>query len=487
MVYYLKHMAVRFWFALLTGGMTSLWVLTLVPLDPDSGWIPAAVGLIVGILYGVFGWVCNRLGLLYTDSLIREAVAWERSGAAKETELAYSKAMALLDSFILSPRARKRGVLKLGSHLCRLYLSKANRHAATEGFIADYLMAYPEDGDVAETWLRQVLSRMEPNRKLHDLAACIGDVQKSRGSIQRLLAQLYLSENRTDFTALQTYRRLLQFSAKRTGELIARVAGLFVKEGRADEWALEIYLRAARQAKDPSLFLQGIAACVHGLRETENNRRQLHMARKLMIGIDEKQLSQWRSRFKVPLSEPFTSAALRRPSGLLGAAVLSGPIALFGKLSVAMGNGANRLWLWMAQFAKAPGTIKWALPLALSIGFLLVLVNTFSDKFSVQTPEAPAPTGEERPLQAESKDPFTLQVAAYLKAEQARRFQKYLNDKGYEAYINQVNRNRKQWYQVRLSHFPTKASAVAYGESLKAKGVIDDFYVANYQQSEKTK
>jgi len=40
---------------------------------------------------------------------------------------------------------------------------------------------------------------------------------------------------------------------------------------------------------------------------------------------------------------------------------------------------------------------------------------------------------------------------------------------------------KKTWYQVRVSHFPDKVSAKAYGESLKAKGIIDDFYIANYK------
>ena len=44
----------------------------------------------------------------------------------------------------------------------------------------------------------------------------------------------------------------------------------------------------------------------------------------------------------------------------------------------------------------------------------------------------------------------------------------------------QAKGKKKKWYQVRVSHFKDKKSAVAYGESLKAKGFIDDYYVANY-------
>ena len=41
---------------------------------------------------------------------------------------------------------------------------------------------------------------------------------------------------------------------------------------------------------------------------------------------------------------------------------------------------------------------------------------------------------------------------------------------------------KKKWYQGRVSHFVSKKSAIAYGESLKKKGLIDDFYVANYSR-----
>ncbi|MBR9979519.1 MAG: SPOR domain-containing protein, partial [Desulfatitalea sp.] len=38
----------------------------------------------------------------------------------------------------------------------------------------------------------------------------------------------------------------------------------------------------------------------------------------------------------------------------------------------------------------------------------------------------------------------------------------------------------RTWYQVKVSHFPTRDQARQYGEQLKTKGLIDDFYVANF-------
>jgi cell division septation protein DedD len=73
-------------------------------------------------------------------------------------------------------------------------------------------------------------------------------------------------------------------------------------------------------------------------------------------------------------------------------------------------------------------------------------------------------------------------VAAYIKKEHAQKYVAELKALKLDAYWTEAKGVKTQWYQVRLSHFPDKASARTYGETLKAKGIIDDFYVANYQQ-----
>jgi cell division protein FtsN len=78
-------------------------------------------------------------------------------------------------------------------------------------------------------------------------------------------------------------------------------------------------------------------------------------------------------------------------------------------------------------------------------------------------------------------DPFTIQVAAYLKADDAKAYAAQLNAKGLEAYWTEAVGANRKWYQVRIDHFATKTTARKFGEDLKAKGLINDFYVANYR------
>ena len=79
-------------------------------------------------------------------------------------------------------------------------------------------------------------------------------------------------------------------------------------------------------------------------------------------------------------------------------------------------------------------------------------------------------------------EPFTIQGAAYLEPDYAQRYVTQLKKQGLDAYWTEAATGNKRWYQVRLSHFKDKNSARAYGESLKARGIFDDYYVANYQR-----
>ena len=124
-----------------------------------------------------------------------------------------------------------------------------------------------------------------------------------------------------------------------------------------------------------------------------------------------------------------------------------------------------------------------AVPLAVGLGILaaLFIVHTIGYLAPSPTPPPTAPSAPVPPQEAVAPAPpmpYTLQVAAYLKPEHAERYLKDLKANGIEAYLKQAQANDKTWYQVRIAHFPTKAEALAYGSGLKARGLVEDFYVA---------
>jgi hypothetical protein len=118
---------------------------------------------------------------------------------------------------------------------------------------------------------------------------------------------------------------------------------------------------------------------------------------------------------------------------------------------------------------------------AISAGILFFVVNI--GLLLMQNHRAPDPP-QSAPKEAVAKsNPFTLQVAAYLHRGDAEQYIQKLKQQNLNAYLTEAQGHSKKWYQVRISHFADSAEAKKYGESLKSKGLINDYYVANYELS----
>ena len=135
---------------------------------------------------------------------------------------------------------------------------------------------------------------------------------------------------------------------------------------------------------------------------------------------------------------------------------------------------------------RSPGlrhAMTWSLITGLGVIAALFLINTVGYLTPSPVPE-PAPQAvAPPPVEAPPPPmPYTLQVAAYLKPEHAERYLESLKKQAIDAYVIQAHGNDKTWYQVRIAHFPDKATARTYGSSLKEKGIIEDFYVAREQE-----
>lgn len=480
MAHALKHIAFRLWGTVLIGGLIGLWLLPALDFGLEPVWVPVPAAALVILVFLFLGWLFNRLGLLLADRHIEEAVAWERVGSTAAAGAAYEKALSVFDSFLISPRAKRVASDRLTSRLTRFYLAKSDKQHASETFVAYYLQAHPDDSEVAESWLRQARAGEGLDPRFHDTAAGVGEALAGNRVIQQLLARLYLSENRTDFPALQTYRRATG-GRGRAGRAIARdVASLFLRDGRADEWALQLYLQADAEDKPGQELLNGIAACVHWIPETPRNRRMLTVGHQHIEGIAPDQLALMRVGFTPPkpLEPPKTKSGITKIWVLTGRALWSG---LIGTVSVVVAGVRAALSLTrklISRVQRAPLTrpiLNWIAVTILTAVVVVLIINTVA---YLVRPRSPGPAAT--PVKKVVTDKFTLQVAAYLKKKHAEKYVAHLKTLGLDAFWVVTTRRDKRWYQVRVSHFPDKAAARAYGQSLKDQGLIDDFYVANY-------
>lgn len=481
MAHALKHMAFRIWGTVLIGGLIGLWLLPALDFGLEPVWVPIPAALLVLLVFLFIGWLFNRLGLLLADRHIDEAVAWERVGSLAAAEVAYEKALAVFDSFLISPRAKRVAADRLTSRLSRFYLAKTDKQHTSETFVAFYLRAHPDDGEVAESWLRQARAGEGLDPRFYDTAAGVGKALAGNRVIQQLLARLYLSENRTDFPALQTYRRATGGRGKAGWAIAKDVARLFLKDGRADEWALQLYLQAVAADEPGEDLLNGIAACVHWIPETSRNRRMLTVAHQYLEGIDPDQLALMRVGFTPPkpIEAPVTQSGLKKILALTGKALWAGLCGIAGVLLGSVRTVHDLAGKLVSRARRSPLTrpiLNWVAVTLLTGVVIVLIINTVGYLVRPRSPgQATAP------VKKVVTDRFTLQVAAYLKKKHAEKYVAHLKTLGLDAFWIVTTRRNKTWYQVRVSHFPDKAAARAYGQSLKEQGLIDDFYVANYE------
>jgi hypothetical protein len=154
--------------------------------------------------------------------------------------------------------------------------------------------------------------------------------------------------------------------------------------------------------------------------------------------------------------------------------------ALFGSVAAISGKGADRVKAALSSLRGSARARNAVISISLLVIIAAVGLFAWNTLRHLTTPQPPPAVEKTPPPPLEVTDPFTLQVAAYLSLDYAKQFVAELKNEGLDAYWNTAVSGRKKWYQVRISHFATKAEALQLGESLKAKGLIDDFYVANY-------
>ncbi len=483
MIHAAKHYTIRIWIAAFAGAVAGMIILPPFSRFFSTQWmvLPVILGIIAA--YYVAGRLFEWIGTGKIERLMKEALVWERAGMVIDVEEAFREAAALLDSYLFSPFSRKRLSEKLMQKQARHYLSKADEDSASRQFISSYLNKYPEDKKTAETWIGRILNHKVLTDNDRDISALIGDTYPDNPLVQMSLVQLCVSEQRTDFHAIETYRRAIRLCGKELDPLILKIADLFLQQGRADELSLKVYLMAFLKSDDKKELLKGLAACVFWVGKNHLTEPWLAKAEKILEHIDAPTRESMRSGFRkeyAPIGETEKIQSEKRKSPSIADIVymfhLSADRAF--QRATAWGRRLKHRVMRAAASKTARTRAKWGLMTGFAFAIGLLVINTalhISGDFKKKEQTEP-------PVVVESVDPFTLQVAAYLKAEDARRYVQSLKDKGINAYLTQASGAKRKWFQVRVSHFKTKADARAYGDTLKTGKVIEDYYVANYKR-----
>jgi hypothetical protein len=480
----LRHYTIRIWLTAFGGGLLCLWSMPILQSKIGIQWIVLPAGILLTGVFFLIGSVLNRLGIRIMQRSLGEAASWERVGMANEARSGYTSALSIFDSFLFSPNARRLNYSRLAPRLARFCLADLQFDPGALEYVTAYLQANPHDREVAESWLELQLKQEDVSQRCHEVAHALGVAWPDERRLGFLLARFYLNSGRTDFDALQAYRFVISRKGRVAHEFALRLSALFLRESRVDEWALKVYLHAIKSGEAHDDVVAGLAACVKWVREVEQTRASLRAARQLLKDYDPEELETMCRRFRPPapksIPSPSPESRPKRPQIHLGVfmrALLS-QIDKIARHGYALGQRlANRIRI-MAHGKRSRNILKWG---SVALGFIAVtvlIVNTATHLKPTRNTPQPKP---EAPVVVVS-DPFTLQVAAYNRLEDAKKYVATLKTKGLDAYWTEAVGASRRWYQVRVSHFPDKASARQYGESLKTKNIIDDYYVANYER-----
>ena len=192
--------------------------------------------------------------------------------------------------------------------------------------------------------------------------------------------------------------------------------------------------------------------------------------------VAESELERKSSGFLPPTGRPAPAIDIQQPKAKLRSKL--------DRAAQKADNLGGRLRQKMHQTVKGLKTPRmravFKIGLIGGLAFAAVMLLWDTAGHLVKPPIPPPAPPPEVTVKAEPA-PYTLQVAAYRQPSYAERYIKALKDKDQDAYRVEARSQQKIWYQVRIGHFPTKAAARAYGQQLKADGIIEDYYVANYE------
>ena len=536
----LRHYSLRLWSTAFVGGLICLVVLPTWQRVAGIDWAGLPAVIILAGCFFLLGWILNRLGVALIRRQVAEAAVWERAGMVSQAEGAFERVKALFDGFWLSPRARRRSAPWITMRMARFYLTQSRPTPEGQAIIMAYLRLHPTDKAVAAGWLESTLHQDEHSPEEQELAVRIGEALPDHIRVQQMLMQLCLIHRRADFEAIQIYRRLWRSAAGLSDEMSRDLARVLLNEAYIDDWALQVYLKA--YALGESGCLEGIAAGLHHLKPNVENSIHLEMARQAISGLDEERRLELRRQFVPPReieeqpepvqsTTPLVTAQHVRAAGRLmeaGGAKAAVGMKVAGRGLASLGRvcwqvlkiglrqsvlaakalfqtlasvwqhtpkvrqAATALWQEAANGSRV-ATKRWqenpkarraARVTMIAVASILIIAAAWRwiGPSGKSKPASAPPAAQTQPTPAPTNDAFTIQVAAYLKPEDARRFVDRLKQNHIDAFwVKAVSANRA-WYQVKVSHFATKDEAVKYGETLKAKGLIDDFYVANYSR-----
>jgi hypothetical protein len=267
------------------------------------------------------------------------------------------------------------------------------------------------------------------------------------------LARHYLQERKTHYRAEHIYTQYLAGDGPMAPEILALCRDKFLRLQRQDDFAVWTFVRA----------------CEYGDNENSSIRRMLYQA----------QQEYQRLRRRDALTNAVTTIVSTFTEDEIAEWRVEQQAEQTKKLQFRVARVFFHLQQWLLEiYSRLRERRKLAYVVASGI---LVLVAVYlvvtSGNFNTQKVSAV----ETEPAEDPNAVYFALQVAALRKASAAQREAERLQQHGLEAHVLEPETSRG-WHRVRVGKYRSRRAAQAAADSLKAVGIIRDYFVANYEK-----
>ncbi|MDZ7359961.1 MAG: SPOR domain-containing protein [candidate division KSB1 bacterium] len=387
----------------------------------------------------------NRFSLLETAG--REAIA-------KNDNAELENVLALMQSLFTSGLPALNFQQKVKRRLLRQYFAFYAAHLETERNREQIRAAWREDIRAEEAYellKNYILQQPALTLPTIDLAEELLEHQPDDSDLLTFMTRQYLRDRQTHFRAEHIYRHYLSRNGPLVPEIISLCLGRLLRLRRQDDFAAWCYIRAFQHGEEKNAVLRQLLHEIHQRFERLGRHDALAKAvTTITRDFLPEEIAGWTAA-----RQEKQKASLRFRAARIIFTLQQQLLTLYSRLR------EQRRWVYSVI----------SVSLLIGAGYFALS----SKPAKVQPPAASVP--QEDPTTVY----FALQVGAMRSAQLAESEAEKLRRRGLEVHVIKPAPSQRL-HRIRVGKYRSKQAAQMAADSLKAAGIVRDYFVTEYEK-----
>jgi len=359
--------------------------------------------------------------------------------------------LQLQQSGLLSEN-RKRGMQR---ELMRTYFPFYAEHPERRDFQAQLVLALHDGVRPQEAYhvlKSYILQRVNLTLEATNLAEELLDHHPEDESLIGYFVEQFLRDQKSHYRAEYFYAKYLARSeGPLTDEILALCLPKILRHPRRDDFAAWSLVRAFDRA---AASAPAVRRALYELQQSfQKSRRQDRLAQELAA----------------------RAAQITPAERAAGREAAKGTARKTTSARLAQWRWQWRQWIWDLRTGLRPYQREITIA---ALALVLLGIVYFTRPFSFSGP--PAPAAPAASAVDDTTHYFSLQVIALKDKRSAESAADLLQRRRLDVYVLEPRAGRG-WYRVRVGRYPSMQHARLAADSLKAAGLIDDYFVTNYE------